>query len=178
MRNLAWNPGSETVALTLNNGGSASAQRVTSDVNSGSAASLLTKGSSYGYLATGSGGTYSYGVGDEQVTISAWVKSSAPSILFTRRGVGVSYATSPKTVPTGVWTRVSGTYTVPTGATSYYMDIGWEASTASSGSTLRVDSVMVTSGNALYAYDDGSSPGWSWDGTPNNSTSFGPATLE
>lgn len=175
---MAWNPGSETAALTLNNGGDALTQRVTSDVNSGSAASLLTKGSSYGYLATGSGGMYSYGVGDDELTISAWVKSSAPSILFTRRGVGVSYVTGPKTVPTGVWTRVSGTYTVPTGASSYYMDIGWEASTAGSGSTLRVDSVMVTSGNTLYTYGDGSSPGWSWDGTPNSSTSFGPAKLQ
>lgn len=42
------------------------------------------------------------------------------------------------------------------------------------GSTLRVGGFMVSKRPTDHPYGDGSSPGWAWNGTPNNSTSVGP----
>lgn len=69
--------------------------------------------------------------------------------------------------------NLSLTFTVPTGATwavvrlyhgGHYADgpIYW-------------DNVMMTTGSTKYNFADGNSPGWAWTGTPNNSTSTGPA---
>jgi len=43
------------------------------------------------------------------------------------------------------------------------------------GDIVNIDEVMFTSGSNVYNYADGNSPGWSWSGTPNESTSTGPA---
>ena len=87
----------------------------------------------------------------------------------------MTYANWTKTVTPNTWTRISHTTTIPTGATSFYMDIGWEAGSAPTGATLYVDDVMATSGSTLYEYADGSSPDWAWNGAVNSSTSRGPA---
>jgi len=178
VRNLVWNPSSEASAVALNNGGGAAVSRVSPDAYSGTYTSLLTKGSGYAFLASSSGAGSSLGVGGEVITVSAWVKSSPASLLMVQRGSGVSYANRSKTVTSGSWVRIHETYTVQSGASSFYVDFGWESSNAVSGSTLRLDAIMATQGTNLYSYGDGSSPGWSWDGTADNSTSFGPATLQ
>ncbi|MNY42898.1 hypothetical protein D3C86_1778260 [compost metagenome] len=47
---------------------------------------------------------------------------------------------------------------------------------ASTGTAvIRVDAAMITQGDTLYQYADGSSSNWTWMGTPNNSTSKGQA---
>jgi len=45
----------------------------------------------------------------------------------------------------------------------------------SAGDTVDFDDFMVTEGTTIYNFADGNSPGWIWNGTPNNSTSTGPA---
>lgn len=44
----------------------------------------------------------------------------------------------------------------------------------SSGDTLDIDSFMLTEGSTVYEYHDGTSSGWVWNGTANNSSSYGP----
>jgi Tfp pilus assembly protein PilE len=64
------------------------------------------------------------------------------------------------TSPVGAVTRMRLTlYTVDAGSVSDYVDI---------------DGVIVTQGSGAYSFADGSSPGWKWNGTPNESTSTGP----
>ena len=170
--NLANNPGSEVSSLTMSNGGGATIARTTALSHGGSASSLLTKGTGYAFAR--SGDTSSFGVGDETITFSAWVYTSESSVLFVRRGTGVSYANYNKTVTPNTWTRISHTFTIPTGATSFFVDIGWEGASAPSGATLYVDDIMATQGSTLYAYADGSSTNWAWNGTAHSSTSRGP----
>lgn len=172
--NLVANPGSESAYLDLRNGGGATVSRTLADKHSGASSTLLTKGSGYAYVS-GAGGV-SLGVGGETITYSVWVKASTSTVLFARRGSGVSYASTSKAVTPGVWTRISETITIPAGATFFYFDIGWEASTAATGATLYVDDAMATSGTQLYNYADGNSDGWVWNGSQDNSTSTGVAS--
>lgn len=46
------------------------------------------------------------------------------------------------------------------------------------GQKVYYDAFMITLGNTMYQYGDGSFPGWSWDGSPNSSSSFGPAKVQ
>lgn len=169
--NLITNPSSEVGAMVLGTGGGGTVSRTTAEKYSGAASSLLTKGTGWAYI-TGGGGN-SIGVGGDTVTFSAWVKSSSSPIYFTKRGGGVTYGVSSKAVPLNTWTRISETYTVQAGATSFFIDIGWEAATAPSGTTLYVDASMATSGSTLYNFADGNSPGWAWSGMVNASSSVG-----
>ena len=171
--NLANNPGSETNGLNMSNGGGATIARSTVRAHGGSASTLLTKGTGYAFAR--SGDTSSFGVGDETVTFSAWVYTTESSVLMVRRGSGVSYVAYSKPVTPNAWTRISQTVTIPTGATNFYMDIGWESGNAPSGATLYVDDVMATQGSTLYNYADGASANWAWNGTAHVSTSRGPA---
>ncbi|MNX33919.1 Type II secretion system protein G precursor [compost metagenome] len=171
--NLASNPGSEVAGLNMSNGGGATIGRTTVRFHSGSASTLLTKGTGYGFAR--SGDTSSFGIGDETVTFSAWIYTSESSVIMVRRGTGVSYVAYTKPVTPNTWTRISQTVTIPTGATNFFMDIGWEGSQAPAGATLYVDDVMATQGSTLYTYADGNSTDWVWNSTLNNSTSTGPA---
>jgi len=172
--NLVPNPNSESVGLVLNNGGGATAVRTTADRRSGAASTLLTKGSGYAYMNGMGNGITSLATGGEEITFSAWVKSSAPSLLMAKRGAGVAFGTYAKSIPVDTWTRITQTITVDAGATSFYFDIGWEAGSAPSGATLYIDDIMATSGNTVHDFADGNSPGWIWNGTVNRSTSTGP----
>lgn len=86
--------------------------------------------------------------------------------------------------PAGQWTRIHQQYAVPSGVAYAALTCDSSASSANGavnwavGSTLDATALMVTQGAGLYQFADGSSSAWSWDGTPNNSTSFGPAVLQ
>lgn len=81
--------------------------------------------------------------------------------------------------PINTWQRVSITATAPSNAVrglfvwGPYPPSG--SPTAVVGQTLDFDGVMITEGATLYNYADGSSTNWVWNGTPNGSTSTGPA---
>jgi prepilin-type N-terminal cleavage/methylation domain-containing protein len=58
---------------------------------------------------------------------------------------------------------------------------GWvqtRSNSPSGSDEYRWDGLMFTEGNAQYQFADGSFAGWSWDGAPNSSSSFGPAKLQ
>ncbi len=71
--------------------------------------------------------------------------------------------------------RVSLTYTIPSDATAAWLRF-YHGGSSGSGS-IWYDDMMVTEGSTLYNYvDPNTSPSsWVWNGTPNNSTSTGPA---
>jgi prepilin-type N-terminal cleavage/methylation domain-containing protein len=81
-------------------------------------------------------------------------------------------------IDANVWNRVSRTHTVgPTTAFVRIRVIFDNISQAPADSTFDMTGVMVTPGSTMYTYADGNTTGWSWSGTPNNSTSSGNITL-
>lgn len=74
----------------------------------------------------------------------------------------------------GSWQRSSYSRAAPTGAVTGRFDAVTNATNAATGDTLDLDGVIVTRGDTVYAYADGSSTGWSWQGATNNSASSGP----
>lgn len=114
----------------------------------------------------------------EAITISACVKSSVAgrSVQLVDRwrnsslgeisasgGSSISISTS--------WTRLNFTATAP--ASTVYSHISFYF-VGQAGDSWWLDDVMVTKGSTVYAYADGNSPDWAWNGTANNSTSTGP----
>ncbi|GGF31296.1 hypothetical protein GCM10010922_02940 [Microbacterium sorbitolivorans] len=77
------------------------------------------------------------------------------------------------TVAANVWTRLQANdVTVPANASRMSIRAKLEGgATYVSGDWIEVSGVSTAPG----AYADGDSPGWVWNGTPNNSTSTGPA---
>ena len=79
------------------------------------------------------------------------------------------------------WTRVTYTYTVPSGVGRIATACDSASSTANGavnwavGSTLDGTALMIAEGSAVPNYADGNSPSWTWNGASNNSTSTGPA---
>lgn len=111
--------------------------------------------------------------------ISAWVKSSTPVVLLAQP-LTSSYANAGSSATqtfssVSDWTYISMTVDASdSGAAFMTVWIGF-ANNSPIGTTMDIDSVMLTEGAALHNYGDGSSPGWSWSGTPHSSVSTGPA---
>ncbi len=79
-----------------------------------------------------------------------------------------------RSITANTWTQISGSITL-TGSSlaniSIYIHNGGGPS--ASGQDVFIDAFMISSTVSNYA--DGNSPNWVWNGTPNNSTSTGPA---
>ena len=90
----------------------------------------------------------------------------------------VSWATADIAHPAGQWIRRSITGTAPAGSNRIiiysYAAAGGNPRPAI-GDTFEVTGYQITEGSTLYEYADGDSPNWAWSGTPNVSTSKGPA---
>ncbi len=69
--------------------------------------------------------------------------------------------------------RVSMTFTVPAGSTTAFLRF-YNGSDNPADPVIWTNLSLVESGSD-HAYGDGNSPGWTWSGTPNKSTSSGPA---
>jgi prepilin-type N-terminal cleavage/methylation domain-containing protein len=139
--------------------------------------------------ASPSGGVY-YGTGSQQpvsagqaYTFSGYVRSSKshtlqPSIeWYDISNVRIAMNSSSSIVVSpATWTRVSISASAPIGSVRAVLTVYALApgSAWTSRDTLDMDGVMLTAGSTLYNYTDGSSPGWIWNGTANNSTSTGP----
>ena len=84
-------------------------------------------------------------------------------------------------IPAGAWTRISTVYTVPAGVGTMHVvfdtsgSLSGGATAWSPGDTLDITGIMITKGSTLYNFADGNSANWVWNGTPNASTSTGPA---
>lgn len=75
------------------------------------------------------------------------------------------------------WTRISASGTAPSNTVALRLDIdaGTGAIQWATNDTLDITMLMISEGTTLYTYADGSSAGWAWSGTANNSKSTGPA---
>ena len=77
------------------------------------------------------------------------------------------------TIPANAWTKVTATCTAsvdmrPTQAGGYNLQV-------QAGDTVWFDEYLIVAGGSLPNYADGNSTNWVWNGTPNSSTSTGPA---
>lgn len=171
--NLTSNPGSEVDSLSPY--GSATVVRSTAEYRTGQASTCLIKTANASYVNFARGGDLPAGDGIEY-RVRFWVKSSVSNLLVARRSPGGSstFGTVSRTVTPNVWTVVDAQIGVPTGSTSFMLQVGWEANSTPEGSTLCVDDTIITAGTTSYQYADGNSPGWLWNGAPNNSSSTGP----
>ena len=131
---------------------------------------------------TGSGLPVSAGA---TYTFSSWLRASktqsnAATILVewvNASGVSMSqsFFNPYVTLPANTWTRLTATVAAPSGAAFVGIISHVSAGTTwSPGDTLDGTGLMVTQGDTLYAFADGASPGWAWNGMANNSTSTGP----
>jgi len=110
-------------------------------------------------------------------TVSLYVYAESgtlPVFMIAAADYGTNSQPLSGTAATGSWQRLSQTYT--TNSTQTTMRT-W--TTVSSASTFYVDAIMITPlSSGLPAYADGSTNNWVWNGTPNNSTSFGPSIVQ
>lgn len=91
-------------------------------------------------------------------------------------GNGISPVYSSAVTPSGVGvvTRLFMTATAPASATS--LQIQGRTDAAVVGDQYNWDGLMMTTGSTQYAYADGNTSNWVWNGTTNTSTSTGPAS--
>lgn len=78
------------------------------------------------------------------ITLSAWVKTPVSNLssIF-RMGAVDGYRPVTHTVTPNAWTRITRTYTVPSGVTGFQIDLGWEENLAPVGTTLKVTGIQV-----------------------------------
>lgn len=98
------------------------------------------------------------------------IGSIAPAVVF-NGSVGTTAANTSTGGIYNQWRRVSVPFTITTAGNVYIEYIGG----ANQVGSIFIDSAMLSRGTTLPAYADGSSAGWDWTGTPNASTSTGPA---
>lgn len=104
-------------------------------------------------------------------SIGVWVRVNTSGYVL---GDSANWASIPMPANTWVWVQTIS----PFGASSHS---GLSIRRPSgSGNALESDrayitGVMSVAGSTPHSYADGSSPNWVWNGTPNNSTSTGPA---
>ncbi len=91
-------------------------------------------------------------------------------LAFTRSSGGDDFSnTVLVSLPNGVATRVSHTVTAPANTTGAYLLL--DGVNAALGTGLDITACLAEASGTLDTYFDGGSPGASWDGTPDNSTS-------
>ena len=115
---------------------------------------------------------------NKKYTISMYVRHNYGSDVYVNYRLTVTFPNQSGTamaiiqnrnVRGGAWTRISHTVTTPTnwnGTSAPRMQIGL------SDSSVDVDGVMVTEGETLYPFRDGSSAGCAWSGAPDDSYSI------
>lgn len=117
-------------------------------------------------------------------TLSGKIRPSKAIIFNARFSFTDSFGTvttSPLTTinaPAGTWTTLHITGQSATPVTVRMTLANAAGQNWVSGDRLEVDSLMLTQGSTVYQYKDGASAGWSWNGTPNDSSSTGPALPE
>jgi len=139
--------------------------------------SLPTAGSSY--VGVNTSLSYSIPTNFKASTtyqFSAWVyvPNGTVNVFLSAQGNGVASSNCGSTVTAikDTWVRLACSFaTTASGSFALYV-LNSGGSTA--GMQFYVDSIMFTEGSTLYNYADGSSNDWTWNGTPNNSTSTGP----
>lgn len=76
-------------------------------------------------------------------------------------------------IPANTWTKVFATCTFP--QPTYPTQAGAYNLSVSNGDIIWTDEFMLSMSDSPISYGDGNTSNWVWNGTPNNSTSTGPA---
>jgi len=184
--NLIPNPSFESNttgwAASWGTGGAGSLSRLTNGGVSGSSYARVTWTATPSVAWGGINGPQSFPVADGQsYYFSVWVRPSAnhPLQPFLRfNGYPTIHDISSGVVAVGAnaWTRMQVSASLSAGATTMQTNVSRNGSGSwQAGDYLDVDAGMLTSGSSRYDYRDGDSPGWFWNGDPNNSSSTGPA---
>lgn len=144
--------------------------RITSDFKHGTACVQHTQ------LTASAGGTSwtinPVAVAGQKVQVGIWVKtpaSATSAALVWRNGTTLLSSQSVTLPPAGVWTRLTGSYTLAAGEVCDRIGVSIAAPIAALWSA---DAALSEIGNTLHTYADGSfDGGWSWDGAANASSS-------
>jgi len=181
--NLSTNPSAESSLSSYSGPNGSTLALSTARAKNGSSSILVTlptAGSGYVGVNT----TLGYAIpshfqANTLYTFSAWVyvPSSTVDVRLSAQGSGSGSNTcssggSAATSLKDSWVRISCQFT--TNANGSFAIYILNNGGASAGMQFYVDSIMFTDGSSLYNYADGSSNDWTWNGTPNNSTSTGP----
>lgn len=111
-------------------------------------------------------------------SVYVYIPSGTVDMYVSIQGSGVATnqnqsASATTSVKDG-WVRLTNQFTTnASGSINMYVINKQTIST--SGTLIWADGVMITEGSSIYTYADGSSPGWKWNGTVNDSTSVGSA---
>jgi len=113
-----------------------------------------------------------------QYTASAWIRSNK-AVSYTPYLQGSSSRTNSTnsgtiTLAVNIWTQITFSFNITTAGTVQIGGYVSNNSTWTNSDYIDLDSVMMSSGTVTYAYADGTSPNWAWNGTANNATSTGP----
>jgi hypothetical protein len=120
-------------------------------------------------------------------TLSAWLRPSTTQFgsvsiyWLDSDGQIISRSDNPRvSMAAGKWTRISGTATAPANTSKALLiaDSNEGGAQWKPGDTLDGTAAMFTEGTTLYDFADGNTPGWTWNGPANASSSSGiPYTL-
>lgn len=178
--NLSTNPSAEVNLSSYSGPNGSTLALSTARAKNGSSSvltTLPTAGSSYVGVNTSVG--YSIPTNfkaNTTYTFSVWVyvPNGTVNVFLSTQGSGVASSNCGSTVTSvkDTWVRLSCPFTTAASGTFALYALNSGGSTA--GMQFYVDSVMFSEGSSLYNYADGASPDWTWNGTPNNSTSTGP----
>ena len=184
--NLVSNPGLESNTTGLGSwagtGGVTTVTRVTPGGQTGTAFGRVTW--TTGTTAVNGGPSLSIPVSANQpYSASIHVRSNKNQTVYMEMkyqagSTVLSYPNSGAvTLTANTWRRITYTSTSPATATSLILGVystnggtAWVAN-----DYMDADSIIVTNGTTPQNYADGNSTDWVWNGTPNNSTSTGPA---
>ena len=166
--NLSPNPSIETNTSSFNIYSGGTTTRSTAFAFDGSAsarvqpaANTAFSGMSQSITGLTNGRTYTY-------SFYIYRTSASENLVHFIDGVGETSISA----PINTWTRFSRTFTYTS-----YSNWGVRQNNATASPTpYYIDAITYTEGSSpLSGYFDGNSPNWAWNGTPNNSTSTGPA---
>ena len=106
--------------------------------------------------------------------VSLYIRAAVGSPTYQLITAGFSPgATSISLTASDQWQRLSCIFR-PSSITNPTLIVRDDGSpTHLSGEAVQIDGLMLTAGPQLYAYADGDSPGWRWEGAPGASTSVG-----
>lgn len=104
-------------------------------------------------------------------SISAWVRVNADGYKVT----GTTAKWDDSLLEANKWTRVQTSEPIPANTHSV-IQITKVSGNAASTDRAWITGAMSVPGSRHYPFFDGSSPGWTWSGTPNSSSSTGPVS--
>lgn len=95
--------------------------------------------------------------------------------IYDSSGTYITEGTGSKAVTlTSSWQRVSTTFTTPARTATVHFQARLNGADQASGISMWADGVMCAQTPTVFAYADGSSPGWIWNGSANSARSSGP----